>query len=259
MRKLFFALLMLCAAPVFAQEITDENYRREDDLLWKRYDRKELGYDEALRQSIELAEKYSTTPSGFERLFMSRMNIPKERLRAAYESVPEELRMSQTGKNILAFLEAGQIDTGDRYHDFEAVTDGGEPFRLSQLEGKDVLLIYGGLGCMGRNINMWNNIYAATSRDDFEIVVLSRALDAEGLRQERVNFPNDFIIVGDFLGEGSPGKIVYGAQATPTYVFIGRDGIVRSTTAWNWDEGADKMTKVIIAEVLGGDATLMRW
>jgi hypothetical protein len=259
MKKIILALLLLCSSPAFAQEITEENYRREDDLLWERYDREELSEEEADRQNLELAKKYSTTPGGFKRLFMLRNYMPKEELRALYDAVPEELRLSQVGRNILAHLDTKQLEIGDRYHDFEAVTDKGEPFRLSQLEGRNILFIYGGLGCMGSGIEMWKKIYAATSRDDFEIVVLSQAGDAGGLKQERVWYPNDFIIVGDFLGDASPGKIVYGGQGTPTYVFIDRNGVVQATTMHPANETYHMLDKVVVNEVLDGDNTLMQW
>jgi hypothetical protein len=257
MKNFVLALLLLCSAPAFAQEITEENYWREDSLLWERYDKNELSQEESDRQNVELAVKYSTTQGGFQRLFMVRHEMTKERLRSVYNALPEELKQSRNGRNILAHLDTKQLEVGDRYHDFEAVTDGGEPFRLSQLEGRNILLIYGGLGCMMDGIEDWKRIYAATSRDDFEIVVLSVADGEEGLKNERVYFPNDFIIVGDFLGDSSPGKIVYGGQGTPTYIFIDRKGVVQATTMYDTNEDNMRLIKVIVHEVLGGDPTLM--
>lgn len=259
MKSAIFTLLLLCSVSAFGQDISEENYLREDAELWEKYERGELSMQQGFEQNVALAMKYSTTPSGFERLFMVRNLIPKQRLGELLDAAPEELRLSEDGRNIRAWLDTEQVGVGQRYFDFEAVTDDDKPFRLSQLEGRNILLIYGGLGCMGQTLEMWNNIYAATSRDDFEIVVISQGSDKAALRRERVNYPNNFVIVGDFLGNASPMKINYGAQGTPTYVLTGRDGVVLAAVYQDLRTGGDNLNKQMIDHVLGGDAALMTW
>lgn len=170
-------------------------------------------------------------PSGFQRLFLVRLNIPKERLRGVFESLPEEMQVSQTGRNIRMHLDTEQIEPGDGYYDFEATTDAGEPFRLSSLAWKNILFLYGGMGCMERDGRDYlNALYGRTSRDDFEIVVYCPNSDLEALKKVREVYPCEFTLVSDFLQDNTPVKILYGAQVTPTCFFIDREGVVRMKT-----------------------------
>lgn len=241
------------AAPVFAQtqgEITEENYQRLDSILWAQLDldaapifeeferHPERGdslkrvYDEiygaAQRKNVELAIEYASVPSGFRRLFMVRLKIPKERLRSVLATLPEEMRASPTGRSIRMHLDNDQIEEGSRYYDFEATTDADEAFRLSSLAGKKILFLYGGMDCMGQDGRDYlNSLYERTSRDDFEIVVYCINSDLEALKKVREVYPCKFILVSDFLQDNTPVKIIYGAQATPTCFFIDSKGIVR--------------------------------
>jgi hypothetical protein len=63
-------------------------------------------YETASRGDRELAMKYATVPSGLQRLFMVRLDIPKDTLRSIYENLPNKMRHSQYGKNILFGLGA---------------------------------------------------------------------------------------------------------------------------------------------------------
>ena len=53
------------------------------------------------------------------------------------------MKNSPYGKSILFHIGSNQIEEGNRYYDFEAITPEGEKFALSSLEGKDILLLYG--------------------------------------------------------------------------------------------------------------------
>ena len=271
MKKLF--LCALCAATaitgtVAAQttEITEENYQRLDSIVWAQYERETAAiykefqehperedslrkadsdaYESASKKNVELAIEYASTPSGFKRLFMVRLDIPKDRLRSVLDALPEEMRQSQCGRNIQMHLDNEQIEEGMMYYDFEAVTDSGDPFRLSSLlgGGKRVLLLYGGLGCMGpEGRDYLNTLYDRTSRDDFEIVVYCLDSDLDALKRVRDVFPCKFTLVSDFLGDSTPVKILYGAQATPTCFFIDSDGIVKMKSVGLNPDKTDKL------------------
>jgi peroxiredoxin len=271
MKKLF--LCALCAAmaitgTVSAQttEITEENYQKLDSIVWAQHQRDQEAiykefqehperkdslrkaynevYEAASKKNVELAIEFASTPSGFKRLFMVRLDISKGRLRSVLDALPEEMRQSQYGRNIQMHLDTEQIEEGSMYYDFEAVADSGDPFRLSQLvgSGKRVLLLYGGLDCMGpEGRDYLNALYERTFHDDFEIVVYCLNSDLDALKRVRDVFPCKFTLVSDFLEDSTPVKIIYGAQATPTCFFIDGDGIVKMKSEGLNPDKTDKL------------------
>ena len=175
--------------------------------------------------------KYATVPSGLQRLFMVRLNIPKDTVHFIYDNLPDEMKISQYGKNILFHLESEQIEENDKYYDFESTTFDGTTFKLSSLTGKNILFLYGGLGCMGQGGRDYlKSLYEKTSREDFEIVVYETVLSLDDLKKAQAFYNCDYLLVSDFLRDSSPVKIIYGVQATPTCFFINKEGIVGMKT-----------------------------
>lgn len=180
--------------------------------------------------------KFFSVPSGLERLFMLRLKIPKDTLRSLLLRLPDDLKNSPYQKSILYHINSEQINEGNTYYDFEATTSEGEKFVLSSLQGKNILFLFGGLGCMGKDNRAYlNSLYEVTSRDNFEIVVYCLNDDLENLRDVRNTYPCSYLLVSDFLSDHSPVKILYGAQATPTCFFINKQGVVEMKT-----EGLDQ-------------------
>ncbi|MDR0547703.1 MAG: redoxin domain-containing protein [Dysgonamonadaceae bacterium] len=242
-------LMLLASYHSFGQDITEENYLRLDSALWMQYeqDMNEISdcyrkfpdkkdslnkeskriLDIAGKKNEELALKFATVPSGLQRVFMVRLAIPKDTLKSVLANLPEEMRRSPYAKSIRYHIETEQIKEGDRYYDFEATTADGQPFTLSSLEGKNILLLYGGLGCMGKEGRDYlNKIYSLTPRDSFEIVVYCPNSNLDNLQKVREEYPSEYILVSDFLQDHTPVKILYGAQTTPTSFFINKQGIV---------------------------------
>jgi peroxiredoxin len=250
----------------FAQEITEENYLRLDSTIWMQYEQdmaKISAYrhkypekkdslidvtsrtlEVALQKNKELAIRYASVPSGLKRLFMVRLQISKDTLQAILINLPDTMRNSPYGKSILYHIESKQVEEGSQYYDFKATTSDGKEFALSSLEGKNILLLYGGLDCMGKDGRDYlNTLYNETSRDDFEIVVYCPASNMEELKELLTYFPCDFLLVSDFLQDHTPMKILYGAQATPTCFFINEQGIVEMKTVGLEEERVKQLLK----------------
>lgn len=128
MNKLY--LLSLCLFSItnlYSQSlITEENYQKEDSIIWINYEKgqKELSqiwetmpekkdsiqrvfgdiYKKASKANIELAMKYASVPSGLQRLYMTRLNIPKDTLENILNSLNPEMQESFYGKNIREHL-----------------------------------------------------------------------------------------------------------------------------------------------------------
>lgn len=252
MKELFLSLLLAFGA--FAaqaqEELAEAAYLKADSLLWGEYDRTSRQlfdeieahperrdslmavYEElhrvSLERNCELALRYAATPSGLQRLYMVRLDLPKERLASVLDSLPAAMRRSPYAESIRRHIEARQIAEGDRLLPFEAVTERGEAFDWKSLEGRRVLLLYGGLGCMGE----WGRGYVASLSErlpagEFVVVVYWPAATPEELHEIREAFPGDYLLISDFRKDHSPMKILYGAQATPTCFLADSDGTVR--------------------------------
>lgn len=243
-----------CERKKQSEVITESNYRKIDSLIWVEYEQEtekisedlqkypekrdsliaasEQIYAIAQKKNIEAAIKYASVPSGLRRLFMLRLYISKDTISSILKTLPDSMQISPYGKSLLYHIETKQISEGDKYYDFQAINTDGSDFALSSLEGKNILLLYGGLDCMGPNGRAYlNKIYKETPRKNFEIVVYCPNSDLENLQQVRTAYPCDFILVSDFLQDHTPMKILYGAQATPTCFFINQQGtVVMKTT-----------------------------
>nr|WP_321357815.1 redoxin family protein [uncultured Draconibacterium sp.] len=251
---IILTLLLFSTLTLFSQEITEENYLKADKEIWDEYELKmdnlskifELHPDKkdsllavaneleanTDKKNREAAIKYAAVPSGLKRLYMLRLNIPKDTLRYVFNSLPEEMQKSEYGKSILSHIKSNQIEEGDKYYNFKATDSDGNEFTLANLKGKNVLLLYGGLSCVQEEGRDFLNTYSSTvDKQKFSVVVFYSCANLEELRQLGSEYDLDFIFISDFLGDHSPFKIRYGAQATPTCFFIDEEGtvIIKST------------------------------
>lgn len=232
-------LTISCNSKIHNETLTEENYLREDSLLWINFEKETEGLiaildslpnqrdsiinvynvilEKANRKNIELAFKYANTPSGLQRLFMVRNNVSKDSLAKVLNTLPEEMQKSETGLNIKVHLETEQLAEGNTLFTFPCQDEKGNPFDWETLKGKQVLLLYGGLGCMGsEGREALKHLYEHTSRKHLEIIVYWPSSSLENLQAIRKQFPSDYIFISDFKQDASPMKIKYGCQATPT-------------------------------------------
>lgn len=248
-------LAVVSRSPVCAstQEITEENYLKADGEIWRQSEddmkiifdlyKKYPGAKDSLmavarhieeranEKNVETAVKYALVPSGLKRLFMVRLHIPKDRLLAVYKGLPDEMQASQYGKSILLHVVSEQVEEGGEYRDFKAIGRDGADFSMSSLTGNDILFLYGGLDCMGKEGRAYlDKLHRERSKDGLKIIVYCDVPDLEILKKTSVDYSCDFILVADFKGDFSPVKILYGAQARPTCFFVNKQGIVKMKT-----------------------------
>lgn len=249
MKNILFAVFLLAAGHTWGQPITEENYRKEFKMMeekfslradtlhkfisMKKYTAKRDSLvseykklvDEFSELNLELALRYASVPSGLQMCFWNRLTIPEDTLKAVLKRIPKQMQKSGYGRAIAMHLSCPKVGEGDKAYDFRATDAQGGHFRLSQWKGKQVLLLYGGLGCMGPSGRDYlNELYGKTSREDFEIVVFWPVAGQDELTAVAKEYPSDFPQVSDFKGDVTPVKIRYEAQATPTCFLIGRDG-----------------------------------
>ena len=253
-----------CIRKQQSEMITEENYLKVDSLIWAQYEQDMEKISEcyqnhpekkdsliavseqvdaiASKKNIEAAIKYASVPSGLRRLYMVRLNIAKDTILSILKNLPDSMQFSPYGKSLLYHIETEQISEGSKYYDFQSIDTEGGNFALSSLEGKNILLLYGGLGCMGPGGREYlNKIYQETSRNNFEIVVYCPNSDLENLQKVRTTYPCDFLLVSDFLQDHTPMKILYGAQATPTCFFLNQEGLVVMKTTGLYQERVSQL------------------
>lgn len=243
MKRFFIILLVMgvCISESWAQdEITEANYLRQDSILWDAYYQREAEfgrlwkelpeekhdslwsafqevYDKTVRENARLACRFASVPSGLQRLYMVRFHVNKDTLQQILNTLSPDMRDSFYGKNIQAHVSNHQIVEGDTLPSFPCTQADGEPFDWALLDGKRLLFICEGLGCMGAGGRAYlDSLYAATSRDDFCIVVYCLSRSLKDLQQTRERYRGAYIHLSDFKGDASPAKIIYGFQATPT-------------------------------------------
>lgn len=255
MRKNFkrFAILLsiLFYFPVysFSQEISEENYSKVIAEIYSTYEIESAKISECFKNHPEkkdsliniynqlekitnqknraAAVKYASLPSGLQRLFMVRLSISKDTLLSILKNLPLEVQESNYGKSLLQHINSEQVEEGNKYYDFEAFDADGNKFRLSSLEGKNILLLYGGLGCISDDDRHFlKQFYNETHRDKLQVVIYWPCSSLEQLKGIKAKYLVDYLFVSDFLNDQSLMKINYGAQATPTCFLIDKEGTV---------------------------------
>src|SRR5690606_33466033 len=220
---LIFAILILTSTfKLFAQEITEENYQKLDKEIWDFQEREYMKISNIFelhpekkdslinaaekiknicdRKNIELAKKFASVPSGLQRVFWLRLNIPKDTLKSILTKLPINMQESAYAKSIELHIDSQQITEGYKIFDFQSVDHLGNPFKLSNLNGKITLLLYGGLGCIGEDgRDFLKKYYNSANSDKFKIVVFdNESSNVEELKNKREQYGLDFIMVSDF-------------------------------------------------------------
>lgn len=244
-----FALLLALSVAAKQPPVTEEEYLRADSTLWLEYEAfgarlyeqaqanpeladslemaAETELERVLERNAQLALQYAATPSGLKRCFMVRLDVSKSDLRRALKEVPRDLRQSTYGRAIQQHIRTRQVEEGARAPRIAAVNEVDERFDLRALEGRRVLLLYGGLGCMGPQGRAYlADLYAKTSREDLEVVVYWAVETVEQLKELKAHYGVDYQFITECMADCSPFKIEYGVQATPTCFLVDRDGRV---------------------------------
>lgn len=229
--------------------ITEANYLKEDSLLWQGYGKDvqsiyqlmekypekrdslekvlPLLYYKASIKNVELALKYFTVPSGLQRIYMVRNMVGKGILKNVLNALPDTLQNNPYADHIRNYVEAHQLEEGDMYAVFDSRTASGEMFDWTSIEKKNLLLLYGGLGCMGKSGRDYlKELQNKTDRQDLDIIVFCLTPNPESLKELQEQYP-DFTLISDFQMEGNPMNIIYNAQSTPTCFLIDRKGIIQ--------------------------------
>lgn len=166
---------------------------------------------------------------------MLRDKIGKQTLKNIQSALPDTLQNTSYANYIRNYIEKHQLTEGDQYVRFGTQTASGEKFDWKNTENKNLILLYDGLSCMGKNGRDYlKELLDKTDRKNLEIVVFCCTSNLEYLKELQKQYP-DFTLISDFQPEGNPMNIIYNAQARPTCFMIDRKGIIQVRC-----EGLDK-------------------
>lgn len=205
-----------------------EQYANDEDSLYIKAVELEAYADQKNR---ELAIEYAATPSGLRRCFMLRLDLSKDMLKQVLSDLPRDLRRSECASAIQEHIATKQIEVGMAFCPFEAVCTDGSAVVWEAYRNKNMLLIYGGLGCMGpsgrRELASLRHDY---SEEDLAIVIYYAVDSLDELQKIRNQYATDYTFISELMPDYSSFKIKYGAQSTPTCFLIGKDGCVQLKT-----------------------------
>lgn len=253
MKKKIYLIILCCSFTIFnscKDILTEKQYIIEDDKIWEEYDNKmdkvydyqskhpekkdslnsvkKYISDSADLKNIETAIKYAATQNGLERLFMLRTDIPKEKLLSIYNRLSTEVKESKNGKTLSLYLESNQLKVGDKILDFKSFDSNGNEFLLSEIKNKNILLLFGGLSCIGEyGRKELHKFYQTINKNDLEIVIYEPSDDLNQLKKIKTKYQSDYIFISDFKGNKSPMKINYAAQTLPTVFLFDKKGILK--------------------------------
>lgn len=249
---LLFAAILFCKAGISQTigEGREKEFKEKYDALWSEYDAAldsiiKLGKvypekkdslktayndfsDKTFENCIELSLNYADTKGGLLSLYRLRNRIDKKILLFAYNKLPPEIKQEPYAESVRLHIELEQVSEGGLYVDFTAKTISGDNFSLSSIvENKDVLLIFDGLDCMGKeNRDTLSALYKKIDRSLLEIVSVLFKENKEAFESYYSKYKISWICVSDFKSDHGFAKIAYGAQAKPTCFYIKKGGLV---------------------------------
>lgn len=186
------------------------------------------------------------SPYAIEMLYRLRTSVDKNTLKEVFSKIKPKVRSANHYAQLVQkHLDTDQVTLGGQYADFTATTYAGEPFTLSELVSmKDVLLIFGGLGCMGEeSLQLVKLFYAKVDISKLEVVSVFMNTSMDEFKAEHDQYGIGWLGVCDTLGDDSPAKNAYGIQATPTCVYINKGGQVSLITVGVTDQVLQKLEK----------------
>ena len=191
--------------------------KAEVDLLGEKKTYSDLWMKKLDTYSMQL--RYKPVPDGY-----------TEKMRALYDSMPEEQKKSETGESIHLSLNLPKVvDVGDDMADADMWDLDGNLQRLENFKGKYILLDFWSSGC-GPCIMSMPEMKEVSETYKDKLTVVSISSDSKEVWTQISKEKNiTWVNLNDFKGENGI-KLQYGVKGIPHYVMIGPDGKV--ATSW---------------------------
>ncbi len=155
-------------------------------------------------------------------------SLPNKTVSELYNSFSDDLKKSSYGKSINRYLELNKNpQIGDKYVDFSMTNESGEIIKLSDFEGKLVLLEFWSSNCVPcrkENPNL-KKTYARFKDQGFEILAVSLDTKKESWLKAIEKDELPWTQVSD-LKRKNTASLIYGVNGIPDNFLINPDGII---------------------------------
>lgn len=228
------------------RDLQIKHYNKRDSLMQTMMQLISLQTNEAkhelqnLSQEINLIDRkifdiraksiINESPSFFtiKELYFLRNDFSRDSLRVLFEWFPDNLQKTKYGEVINVYISNKPIDIGDQYVDIEGVDIKGNTRKLSDLEGKFILLDFWASWCgpcRTENLNL-AKLYNEYNKNGFDIYSFStddnRSSWEQAIRKDSMVWTS----VIDLNGSYSKMSALYGIRAIPASFLINPEGTI---------------------------------
>lgn len=224
-RFLFYLILTVIPISCFSQlkELSENECKFKIDSIYKNCSHK--------RGMIERSKLCLSNPNNgtsLENLYYLRRKIGKEDLQRVLNNLNAENKSNIYAKSLDIYINTPQVKEGGSYYDFTAKTLNNENFTLSEvLKKKDVLIIFEGLDCMGKDARQeLRELYSNVDLNKVEVVSFLMATNEEDLKGTIKKYDVTWLAISDYQGVLSKPWLAYFDKGTPTTVYINTHGKV---------------------------------
>lgn len=180
----------------------------------------------AQSEVLKLCLSNPNNATSLKNLYYLKRNIGKEQLKRTLNSLDEINKSDIHAQSLNIYINTRQVIKGDRYFDFSATTSENENFLLSDvLKEKDVLLIFGGLNCMGKSSRQaLRELYGKLDLNKVEVVSFLDVEKEDTLKEQIKKYDVNWVAIADYQGVLSNPWLAYVGKGVPTTVYINRKG-----------------------------------
>ena len=154
--------------------------------------------------------------------------ISKSKLKSFYESLDYDIKNTTNGKLIKNYLSSNQITVGKKYIDFEAIDLNGKKIKLSNYEGKIILLDFWAYWCTICHVQNEQEFSYLNNKYKNDLVIISYSLDEEydiwkkSTKKDSYKWTN----LSNLMGMKDPLAFMYKVKNLPHSFLINQKGIV---------------------------------
>ena len=214
MNKLFFSLICGCLMSAVTMTIRAQESAKERS-------RKHIEYIEAHPDSFESAKTLAVMATTF----------GKDKTTELFNKLTPRVKSSDDGKMVEQYLLLNkELKIGDKFVDFEMLDSNGQQRKLSEFQGKIVLLEFWSSWCGPclSDIPYLKKTYEKYHKYGFEIFSVSFDTNKEAwlkiIEQKNLNWTH----VTELKHVGNTAGLIYGVYGIPDNFLIDENGIIRA-------------------------------